>query len=368
MPANVSPEYKRAEAEYRKTRDPQERLRLLKEMLRTIPKHKGTEHMQADIKTRMKQLTEELTGSKKGGARTGPAQAIKPEGAGQVALIGPPNSGKSSLHVRLTGSHAEIGPYPFTTKFPLPGMLPFEDIHFQLVDLPPISRDFLEPWYVNALQTADAALLIVDLADPECTEHVVAIRARLDERRVTLEEKWPHPPDAAGAELAAPALARRAAERDRGRAGPGPIDETESEDLPDPFRVHLPTLLVANKNDLDSDPEEVEVLEEITGVRYPAVSVSARTGAGLDEIAPRLFRGLGIVRVYTKAPGRPADLERPYTLRGTATVLDVASLVHRDLASRLRFAKVWGSAQFEGQQVGPEHVVRDRDVIELHAS
>ena len=101
-------------------------------------------------------------------------------------------------------------------------------------------------------------------------------------------------------------------------------------------------------------------------MRYPAVAVSSTTGAGLERLGPMLFRGLGIVRVYTKAPGRPADTDRPYTLRAGATVGDVARLVHREIAATLKFARVWGSGQFDGQQVGPEHGVKDRDVVELH--
>jgi ribosome-interacting GTPase 1 len=183
MPANLSPEFKKAEAEFRQARDPRERLRCLREMLRTIPKHKGTEHLQADIKTRIKQLTEELTGPKKGGARSGPSHSIRPEGAAQVVLIGPPNAGKSSLHAHLTGSHAKVAPYPHTTKTPLPGMLLYQGVDFQLVDLPPVSAEFTEPWYVNALRPADAAMLVVDLSDPECVEQVVAIRDWLDQKR-----------------------------------------------------------------------------------------------------------------------------------------------------------------------------------------
>jgi ribosome-interacting GTPase 1 len=347
MPTNVSPEYKKAEAEYRKAREPQERVRCLREMLRTIPKHKGTEHLQADIKTRIKQLSEELAGPRKGAARTGPVQAVRPEGAAQVALIGPPNAGKSSLLARLTGSHTEIGPYPYTTKTPIPGMLPFEDVHFQLVDLPPISSDFMEPWYVNALQSSDAAWLIVDLSDPECVEHVMAIRERLDEKRVTLQERWPC------RELESPDDA--------------PPRNGDDDDVPDPFRLFLPTLLVANKSDLDPDPDEVRVLEELLGVHYPGLAVSASNGQGLDRLGPFLFESLGVVRVYTKAPGRDADKDRPYTVRQGATVHHVAQLVHRDIAHALKFARVWGSARFEGQQVGPDHVLADRDIVELHS-
>src|SRR5881396_508814 len=170
MPANLSPEYKAAEAAFRKSRDPRERLEWLREMLRTIPKHKGTEHLQADIKARIKDLAEELEGARKGGGHGGPPLVTRPEGAAQIALLGPPNSGKSSLHARLTGSNAHVGPYPFTTQYPEPGMMPFEDIHLQLVDLPAIAPEHPVPWIADALQTADAGLLVVDLSDPACVE------------------------------------------------------------------------------------------------------------------------------------------------------------------------------------------------------
>src|SRR5690606_34872969 len=229
MPANLSPEYKRAEQAYRAAQDERERLQCLKEMLRTIPKHKGTEHLQADIKSRIKQLTDELSGPRKGAARTGPVHAVRSEGAAQVALVGPPNAGKSQLHMRLTGSRANVGPFPHATHEPLPGMLPFEDIHFQLVDLPPISADYIDSWYVNALQPADAALLVVDPSDPACAEQVQAVIDRLDEKRVSLVPRWPAEPGHA--------------------AEPGAIDDDDDERALDPFRIRLPSLLVANKLD-----------------------------------------------------------------------------------------------------------------------
>ncbi len=339
MPTNVSPEYKKAEEAYRQAREPKERLACLKEMLRTIPKHKGTDHLQADIKTRIKQLTEELAGPKKGGRRSGPSYAVRHEGAAQVCLIGPPNAGKSSLHTRLTGSRSEVGPYPYTTHLPVPGMLPFEDIHFQLVDLPPVSNDFMEPWLMTALQHADGALLVIDLSDPECLEQVPTILERLAEKKAFLTTAWP-------------GLAEAQAE--------------ESGEPDDPFRLDLPTVLIANKSDLDPDPEEVEVLEELLGLRFPALTVSAKTGDGLDELGPFLFRALEIVRVYTKTPGKPADADKPFTVRRGGTVHDVARMVHKDIAKGLKFARMWGADVFDGQQVGPDHLVVDGDLVELH--
>lgn len=343
MPTNVSPEYKKAEEAYRQAREPKERLDCLKLMLSTIPKHKGTEHLQADIKSRIKDLTEELAGPKKGGQRSGPALAIRPEGAAQVALLGPPNSGKSALHLRLTGSRAQSGPGPFITQFPEPGMLPCEDIAFQLLDLPSMSPEHSPPWIASSLQGCDAALLVVDLADPACVDNVQFILDTLEQKKVTLVADWPTlvagddaPPDA-------------------------------GESLADPFRIELPTLLVANKSDILPDPEEIAVLEELLGVHYPTLRVSAETGQGLGELAPWLFRALGVVRVYTKAPGKDVERDRPFTVRQGDTVLDVARLVHKDIAEGFRFARMWGATVFDGQQVGGDQAVSDGDVVELHS-
>jgi uncharacterized protein len=334
VPANLSPEYKAAEASFRKARDPKERLEWLREMLRTIPKHKGTERLQADIKARIKDLSEEFEGGRKGGGHGGPALVIRPEGAAQLALLGPPNSGKSSLHSRLTGSNAHVAPYPFTTQHPAAGMMAHEDVHFQLIDLPAVSPEHPIPWLTGALQTADAALLVLDLNDPESLEQLEAVERVLEAKNVELTERWSGDGDARG----------------------------ES-----PFGLRLPTLMLANKADDDASHEsDFEAFRELTGARYPALAVSAATGRALDTLGPWLFENLGIVRVYTKAPGHATDKGRPFTLRRGQTVGDVARLVHRDLQHSMRYARVWGHSSFAGQQVGPEHVVGDGDVVELH--
>jgi uncharacterized protein len=344
MPTNVTAEYKKAEDAYRKARDPKERLECLRVMLSTIPKHKGTEHLQADIKSRIKDLTEELAGPKKGGKRSGPALTLRPEGAAQIALLGPPNAGKSALHLRLTGSRAQSGPGPYMTQFPEPGMLGHEDIAFQLLDLPSLSAEHSPPWIVATLQTCDAAVLVADLAEPDCVAQLQFILDTLAARKVSLVAEWP-------GLKAAPRAAAAAAD-----------------ELEDPFRIVLPTLLLANKSDLVPDPEEIAVLEELLDVDFPALRVSAETGAGLGALGPWLFDALGVVRVYTKAPGKDPERERPFTVRRGDTVLDVARLVHKDIAESFRFARLWGDSAFDGQQVGADHCVADGDVVELHAS
>jgi ribosome-interacting GTPase 1 len=339
MPTNVTPEYKKAEEAYRAAREPRDRLDCLKEMLRTIPKHKGTEHLQADIKSRIKQLTEELSGPKKGGKRSGPSYSVRPEGAAQVALIGPPNSGKSSLHQKLTHSRSEIGAWPFTTQLPVPGMLPFEDTHFQLVDLPPLAEEFTIPWYATPLQSADSALLVVDLSEPACAEQTQYVLDWLSERKIHLNPEWP----AAGGQ----------------DSGVGDPDS-------DPFRIVLPALILANKFDLDPDPREADALKELLQIDLPHLYTSTETGQGMDEIGAFLFENLGVVRVYTKIPGKPAETDKPFTVMRGATVHDVARLVHKEIAGGLRFARIWGRHVYDGQQVGPEHEVEDHDVVELH--
>ncbi|MEM5433395.1 TGS domain-containing protein [Cupriavidus oxalaticus] len=342
MPANLTPEYKQAEQAFRLARQPREQLECLKEMLRVIPKHKGTEHLQADIKSRIRELTQESAGHGKA-AHRGPSHAVHPEGAAQLCLIGPSGAGKSSLHARLTGSDSEVGAYPHPTQLPVPAMLPFEDIAFQLVDLPPVSAEFMQPGLTDIVRMTDGVLLVIDLSAPDCTEQLALILRRLAEARINLSERWPGQADSPAASAASPASAAA-----------------------DSFSVHLPALLLANKADL-ANPEDAAVLEDLLGVHFPALATSATRGQGLAEIGPFLFRALSIVRVYTKAPGKPVDHSRPFAMRSGDTVLDVALRVHPDLARTFRFARIWGSGKFSGQHVGADQPVADRDVVELHS-
>ena len=336
MPTNPGPEFKKAQAAFRRAKDPAERLELLREMLKVLPKHKGTEHLQADIRSKIKELSDELAGPKKGGARGGPPTSFRPEGAGQIALVGPPNGGKSALHSRLTGSHTTSEAYPFATQFPQPGMMPVDDSTIQLIDVPSIAAAHPIPWLANTLQPADACLFVVDLSAPGCVEQTADVIDILGERKVFLTAAWP-----GGAEV--------------------------FDDESDPFAKVLPTLLVANKSDLLDDPAgELAVLEELGGWTFPTAAVSAQTGEGLEGLGRWLFEALGVVRVYTKLPGKEPDGSAPFTIRRGQTILDLAFHIHKDVARDFRYARVWGSEAFDGQQVGREYQPRDKDIVELH--
>jgi ribosome-interacting GTPase 1 len=330
MPANLPPQYSKVEEEYRRASSPQERLDLLRELFRLLPKHKGTEKMQSDLKQKISRARDELEHGKAGGKKAGPSHRVPHEGAGQVALVGPPNAGKSALLAALTHAHPEVAPYPFTTRVPQPGMMPFEDVQVQLVDLPPITRDFLEPWVSNIVRSADAALFVLDLGDDDLIEAAQAVLDRLAATHTEL-------------------------------VGALPFDDE------DEAVRHVPTRLVANKADAPGADDRLEILREFVGDRFPVLLASAATGAGLDGLRRETYALLDVIRVYTKVPGRPADRTHPYTLPRGATVLDLAVQVHRDLEHSLKFAKVWGSGVFDGQTVKRDHELQDADLVELHA-
>jgi ribosome-interacting GTPase 1 len=331
MPANLTPQYMKAEEEYRRATTPADRLEKLRELFRLLPKHKGTEKLQAELKQKISRTKDEIESGKgsAGAKKTGISHRVPREGAGQVVLVGPPNVGKSALLASLTNAKPEVAAYPFTTRAPYPGMCTWEDVHFQLVDLPPISNDFLEPWVPSIIRSADAALLVIDLADDDAADATEAALARLAALHTELVGTLPF-------------------------------------DVEDEAVQHVKTLLVANKIDAPGASDRQAILEEWLGPRFPSIAVSAADGRGLDELRAKAYDLLGVIRVYTKLPGKPADRTKPFTVPSGSTVIDLAREVHRELERSLKFAKVWGQGVFEGQTVKRDHELHDADVVELH--
>ncbi len=327
MPANLTPEYFHAEKRFKAAQTGSEKLDALEEMLATIPKHKGTEKMQADIKRRIAKVRGELQ-HKGGPARGAAVPYIEKQGAGQVVLVGAPNTGKSLLVRKLTHATPEVADYPFTTRLPSPGMMPFEDIQIQLVDLPPIHPESSENWVPQVIRYADAALLVVDLAAPDLLDEIETTVGQLERSKILLRDQPP-------------------LERPAGC-------------------IALPTLVVANKLDIPGAAENAAVLAELYRGPFPMISVSAKSGEALEDLKRAIFTRLDILRVYTKAPGKKADYTAPYVLKRGSTVVTLAERVHKDLAQSLRYARVWGHGKFEGQMVQRDYMLLDRDVIELH--
>ncbi|GIW89378.1 MAG: GTP-binding protein [Isosphaeraceae bacterium] len=330
MPANLPPQYAKAEEQYRAASTPAARLEAVREMYRLLPKHKGTEKLQSDLKQRISRLRDEIEQARHAGKKGGISYRVPHEGAGQYALVGPPNAGKSALLGALTRARPEVAAYPFTTRLPQPGMMAWEDVAVQLVDLPAVTAEFVEPWAVNIIRSADGAVLVADLADEDLLETTEAVLARLARLHTELVGQLP-------------------------------------DDGGDEAVRHLPTVMAANKLDAAGASDRLALVREYYGDRYPILAVSAVTGAGLDQLRETLYRRLGVIRVYTKVPGRPADRSHPYTLPEGATVADLARSIHNDLERGLKYARVWGQSAFEGQSVGRDHRLHDGDVVELHS-
>ncbi len=326
MPANLTPEYRAAEARFRAAVTREEKIAALEEMLRVIPKHKGTDKLQGDLRSRLSKLKHE---PKRKGAARGHSHKIPHEGAGQVVLVGPPNAGKSSLVAALTHAQPEVAVYPLTTREATPGMMPYEDIAFQLVDLPPICEEHVEPWVYDLVRAGDLTWLVVSIERPLAGHDLV------------LEL------------LGAKAIGLYPA----GTAGP---EERR------PGWMYKPALLVVTGMDRDGATDDLAVLQELLQQPWPTVPVSCASGSGLEQLGPCTFTALDIMRIYTKEPRKEADRDRPFTLRRGSTVADLARTIHKDIADGLKFARVWGPSAFDGQSVKDAHVLQEGDVVEIH--
>jgi ribosome-interacting GTPase 1 len=326
MSANLPPAYHKAEERYREASTPEEKKAALEEMLRLIPKHKGTEKLQASIRSRISKLKREPT--QKGVGRS-QSHAIPREGAAQIVLVGPPNSGKSSLVDGLTHATPKVADYPFTTREAVPGMAPYEDIAFQLIDLPPLSDEHIEPWVFDLVRAGDMIWVVVEQSNS------------LD-----------------GLELVDRLLREKHIE-------PVPWGATPTEEDARGW-VQKKSLLVVTGADKPESADDLEILRELLEKPWPIFPVSSVDGRGVDDLKKACFEALEVIRVYTKRPGKPADREQPFALTRGATVRDLTETIHRELVEEIKTARVWGEGVFDGQTVPLEHVLSDGDVVELH--
>ncbi len=321
MPANLTPQYLEAELKFKQAKTTPEKIKALEVMMAVIPKHKGTERLRGQLKSRMAKLKEELQRRPTVG-RAEQAYNIKREGAAQVVLLGPPNSGKSSLLSQITHASSEVGDYSFTTQKPIPGMTKFENLQIQLVDTPPVQLDHIEPGFPNLIRNADALLLLVDLTEDPIFQMEI-ILGQLNEMRIKVLRKAPIPPSETG-------------------------------------WVSLRALLVGNKCDVKNAMGAYQRLESHFRDSFPILPISAKEKMNFDELKKEIYQILDIVRVYTKIPGKEPDLTEPVILKKGSTA------IHKDFVAKLRYAKIWGSGKFDGQMVKRDYLVSEGDVIELH--
>lgn len=328
MPANLTPQYHKAEAAYRQAETPQEELECLQLMLREIPKHKGTDKLQAELKAKIAKVKAD---SQKPAASSGKATKIPKQGAGRVVLLGAPNAGKSQLLAALTRAQPEIAPYPFTTQTPLPGMMLFEDCPFQLIDLPPVSADFLELSTTGLVRGADLVLLVIDLASDTLIEDTQAVL-------------------------------------DRFMTGKTRLGRETTLDEEDVGVSYTATLICLNKCDDPDAADRLATLDEFIQLPFDRIQTSGTAGTGLEQLRKEVFDRLQIVRVYSKHPKeKEPDRTKPFAVRQGDTLVEVAEQVHKDMAANLKSARVWGKAVHDGTTVKPDYQPLDGDVVELHA-
>jgi small GTP-binding protein len=329
MATNLTPQYHEAEEEYKKAQTADEKLACLKKMYQLVPKHKASEKLQADLKTKMSELKSEIEDAKKHPKKVGVSYKFPKQGAGQFVIVGAPNVGKSRLLTRLTRATPEVAAYPFTTREPHVGMMDWEDVTVQLIDTPPITADYLESYLSSIVRAADAAILMLDLGDDDGPFAAETVLQRLAEVKTILIGEKP--------------------------AEPG-----------DQSIQHIKTLLVANKIDLDGASDRLDIVREMFGAKFPTHAIGAEHGTGLEDLRNAIYQFLKVIRVYTKQPGKPADMKSPFTCPAGSTVVEMAGLVHRDFHDKLKSARIWGTGVHDGQAVGREHVLHDKDVVELH--
>lgn len=387
MPTNLPPEARSKWIKVMEARTLEDKIAALEEFISSVPKHKGTENLMLWATRRLSQLREELEERKRKKVGRGPRFFIEKEGAAQLVILGEPNSGKTSLLVRLTNAKAEVSPTPYSTRSPIPGMMRFEDVLIQLVDTPSISFGNVEKvsWYsktIGLVRNSDGVLLIIDLTrdvDRQMTSALDELEDNgiiLGKRRGTVSFIR-----ASGGGLnfvingkitdaSLDEVKKMLAEYKIHHGiikvtGEVSIDDIEAAIFGN--REYKPSILVGNKADI-ANRDSIEVFVDLAKKRdIPFVVTSAVRGDNLDVIPRLSFEVLQLIRVYTRQPsGKIA--ERPLVLKKGATVLDVAKAVHSSFVESFRYAKIWGpSAKYPGERVGKDHVLADKDIVEIKA-
>jgi ribosome-interacting GTPase 1 len=389
MPTNLPAEAKRKWAEVSAARNPREKIQLMQEFLSLVPKHKGTAKLCAQVKKQMAVLRREIEEKKhRRAGRGGPKFFIEKEGAAQIALLGLTNSGKSSLLRAVTNAKVEVSPAPYTTREPVPGIMNYEDIQFQIIEAPALMEGSADgkAWGLQTLalaRNADGLILIIDLSQNP-TSQLSTILGELEKARISVfkprgrvEIEKKHMGvglriivvgklvDCTLKDVEELLKSYRLTDAIVKISGEVALDDVE--DAVFESTVYKPTIIIANKVDVENVENNLKLLENQIGGKLPLLAVSCEKRYGLEKLGETLFKALDIIRVYTKEPDERAHSEKPFILRKGATVYDLAKNIHSDFSERFSFAKVWSKRLvFSPQKVGATFTLEDGDVVEIH--
>jgi len=387
MPTNLPAEAKHKWKEVSATRDPKEKLRLLREFLSLVPKHKGTSKLCAQVKRQMAALRREIEESKRRKTGSGPKYFVEKEGAAQIVILGSTKVGRSSLLASLTNAKVEVSDYPFTTRKPVPGMLQHQDIQLQLVEAPALIEGSAEgeAWGLQTLALArnsDGLILMVDLSKKPSEQLELILnelgkaRILVQKPRVRVEIERKHVGFGLRITLIGSLVGctlkdvekllkeygiRDASVKIHGKATIDDVEDAVFENV-----AYRPAIVVANKLDVESAETNLKALETYVNGKLRVIPVSCKTGTNIEKLGEELFKSLEIIRVYTKEPNRREPSPKPFILKRGATVLDVAKLIHSDFVKQFSYAKVWSKRlRFSPQKVGFSFVLDDGDVVEI---
>ncbi|MCD6488544.1 MAG: TGS domain-containing protein [Desulfurococcales archaeon] len=365
---------------------PEEKIKALEEFLSAVPKHKGTANLRLWASKRLAELRELVEERRRRRAGRGPRFFIEKEGAAQVVVIGPPNTGKSSIVKLLTGAKTKIASYPMSTNEPVPGMLRYKDVLFQLVDSPPLIIGRSSSWnsrVIGLIRNTDAVIIVLDLDDPvhrylelknelessgillyKPRGRVVIERSRSGKVgiRVTIMGKLI---DCTIDDIRKLLESYRIYNAHVKVYGEVTINDVEQALLE--TKVYKPSIIIINKADLNirRAVEYGKTLWKISE-NTPVIVASVKLGKGFEKIGEIIFKTLDLIRVYTKEPNGEIA-EKPLILRKGATVFDVAKSIHKDFVKAFQYAKIWGkSVKYPGERVGMDHVLEDGDIVEIH--
>ena len=391
VPANLPPEAKAKYAKYLDAKTTEEKIKALEEFISAVPKHKGTENLMLWARKKLAQLKQELEDEhrrRKSGS-SGIRFMIQKSGAAQVAVLGPANSGKSTLVHSLTGAKTTIADYPYATRLPSPGMLPFEDVQIQLVDTPSLMLNEPDSQWNNRViglaRNADALLLVFSLDSPSLKQDIKLTLELLGDRGIEISKGkgYVYIERTRGVgEIKLYVNGRlngfteehvRRVLREYRIYGAyvyieGEVTLDDIEKAIFTRTMFKPTVIVLNKADRSIySRKELLALKDIIPVEVPVLVGIGKSGRGFEKLGKILFEKLEIIRIYTKEPN--GEIARqPLVLKKGATVLDVAKSVHSRLVKNFKYAKIWGpSAKYPGERTGLDHVVEDGDIVEIHS-
>src|SRR3989338_5851921 len=344
MPVNPGFEYVVAEERYHKAHTPSEKLSCMIEMLRTVPKHKGTEKIRAEFTHKIALLRREIEKqrviqSKRG---SGATIAVKKEGIGQVVLVGMPNSGKSTLLNLLTDAKAEVARYPFTTKKPEVGMMDYKGAKIQLVEVPALIEGS-SGGKANGMQAlsiirnADAIVFVLS-SEQSSGEELKLLQNELEKANIKANKSRPNikinQSEFKGITISGKKFLK--------------IREGELLDFLKGIGMHNVSIVLNEPTTID---RIAEVLDDRVIYKRALNVIPEKDAKNLDELKRCIFALLNKILIYTKKPGVPADLNEPLIANKGAGIEEIAKSLHKGLAQKFKYAKVWGSTKFPGQRV-----------------